>query len=300
MVIVGGGAAGLSAALSLGRARRRVVVLDNGQPRNRFAAHMHGVLGQEGADPREFLARGRDEVAGYGVEVVGGAASQVETTDAGVRVTADDGRVIEGRMLVVASGMDDVLPDIPGLAERWGTTVLHCPYCHGWEVGGQRLGVIATSPMSLHQVRLLRQWSDDLVFFAAAAGEIDADARAALEARGIAIITAPVTGVTSRDRALAVATEDGGSTPLDAVFVAGALRPRDGFLSGLGLERTESPFGSFLTVDAAGRTSHPRVWAAGNVAEPMLNVAMSVSAGAVVAATVNMALVDEDFEAALA
>src|SRR5689334_4196645 len=145
VIVVGGGAAGLSAALTLGRARRRVLVIDAGAPRNRFAAHAHGFLGHDGIDPAELLDRGRDEARAYGATIRLGAVERVEDADHGLAVTLAGGESLSTRALVVASGLTDVLPDIPGLAELWGKGVLHCPYCHGWEVREQRLGVLATS-----------------------------------------------------------------------------------------------------------------------------------------------------------
>ncbi len=160
VIVIGGGPAGLSAALMLGRARRRVLVIDAGSPRNRSAAHMHGVLGFENEPPAALTARGRAEAGRYGVRFVGGRVERVERTEKGARAVLADGTEYETRALILAAGITDELPEIPGLAARWGTTALHCPYCHGWEVAGARLGVLATSPGSLHQAQLLRQWSD--------------------------------------------------------------------------------------------------------------------------------------------
>ncbi|MGO3556113.1 MAG: NAD(P)/FAD-dependent oxidoreductase, partial [Microbacterium gubbeenense] len=165
VIIIGGGAAGLSAALMLGRSRRRTLVIDTGSPRNRFASHMHGVLGNEGTSPADLVERGRAEAAGYGVEFLADAVERVDQTDDGVLVKLREGDPLHARALIVASGLVDDLPDIPGLAERWGKSVLHCPYCHGWEVRGQRLAILATSPLGLHHAQLVRQWTDDLTVF---------------------------------------------------------------------------------------------------------------------------------------
>jgi thioredoxin reductase len=211
------------------------------------------------------------------------------------------GQVLACRALIAASGIDDVLPDIPGLAERWGRSVPHCPYCHGWEVRDRRLGVLATSPLGLHQLQLVRQWSDQVVFVNAAAGPLDLDTERRLAARGIKVVACPVLEVVGDGEALRVVrTADGRSVSMDALFTVAAPRRRDGFLAGLGLDRTETPFGSFLAVDATGRTSHPHIWAAGNVTDPTANVPMSMRAGSVAAAMVNMTLVTEDFVRAVA
>ncbi len=301
--MVGGGAAGLSAALMLGRARRRVLVIDAGSPRNRFADHMHGVLGNEGTPPTELVRKGRAEAASYGIEFLDGAVDGVCDVDGRLVVVLTDGRVEQSRALVVATGITDGLPDVPGLAERWGTSVLHCPYCHGWEVRDQHLGVLATSLMSLHQARLVRQWSDRVVLFSAAIGDLDPADEQRLRARGIELVTAPVIEVLGDDNRVAgVRTADGRVTAVDAIFTAGAPRPQDAFLADLGLDRTEQPFGlgSFLTVDATGKTGHDRIWAIGNVVNPMANVPMAIGAGAFTGGALNGALVEEEFDLALA
>ncbi|MET1156781.1 FAD-dependent oxidoreductase, partial [Arthrobacter sp.] len=243
VVIIGGGAAGLSAALMLGRALRKILVLDGGSPRNRFASHMHGVLGNEGADPLEFLSRARAEVAGYGVEVRSAIVKQVSETAAGIAVETNDGGRLTARRLVAASGVRDDLPEIPGLAGRWGRDVLHCPYCHGWEVRGKRLAVLATSPMGIHQAQLIRQWSDDVVFFTALAGPVDSDVAAQLAARNVISDPRPVTELVASDDLLTgIRVEGGEVVDVDAVFTAATLIPQDGYLAGLELEREDSVF----------------------------------------------------------
>ncbi len=300
-IVVGGSAAGLSAALMLGRARRRVLVVDAGSPRNRFAAHMHGVLGQEGVSPTALVETGRREAAGYGVQFVDGTVRVAEDGVAGLRVTLESGETHACRALVVATGISDELPELPGLAERWGTGVLHCPYCHGWEVRDRHLGVLATSPASLHQVQMVRQWSERVTLFAARIGEVDPQVSARLRARGVEIVNAEVVEVLGDgDQVTGVRTADGAVVEVDAIFTMGTPHPHDVFVAGLGLDRAELPFGagSFLTVDQMGKTSHDRVWAAGNVVNPMANVPMSIGAGAMAGSAVNGALVEADFAAA--
>jgi thioredoxin reductase/SAM-dependent methyltransferase len=301
VIVIGGGPAGLSTALMLGRARRSVIVVDAGSPRNRFAAHMHGVLGHEGTPPRDLLARGRREAEQYGVRFRAGTVSHVGEDADGVEVVLESGAALAARALVVATGITDALPDVPGLAERWGQSVLHCPYCHGWEVRDLRLGVLLTSPAGLHQASLLRQWSDRVVVFTAGAGELDAETRRGLQARGTVLEDAPVVEVLGHGSTVTAAvTADGRTIPLDAVFTAGMPRPHDGFLTGLALERAESFGADLLAVDATGRTSSPRIWAVGNVVHPPANVPMSMGAGSAAGAAVNAALVAEDDRRALA
>ncbi|MGD8213686.1 FAD-dependent oxidoreductase [Aestuariimicrobium sp. Y1814] len=300
VIIVGGGPAGLSAALMLGRARRRVLVVDAGQPRNRFADHMHGVLGHEGLPPAELARRGRAEAAEYGIEFAEGLVREARGGADELHVVLDDRRTEVTRALLVATGVWDDLAPIPGLAERWGGSVLHCPYCHGHEVRDQRLGVLARTPMGLHQARLLRQWSDRVVLLWSADSDLDPAEVARLRSRGVEVVTDPVVEVVGEgDRVEAVRTAGGGLVELDAIFTAATLRPHDGFLHELVLERTEVPgFGSFVAVDAGGRTSHERVWAVGNVVAPMANVPMVIGAGAAAGAALNGWLVEQEFDRA--
>ncbi len=163
VVIVGGSAAGLSAALALGRSRRRVVVIDAGHPRNVSSAHVHGVLGHDGLSPAEFLDKGRHDLEPYDIALVEGIATDATRLDDGTfRVALQDGRTHSARALLAATGVRDELPDIPGLGQRWGIDVLHCPYCHGWEVRDQRIVVLCSSPMSVHSALMFRQLSDDV------------------------------------------------------------------------------------------------------------------------------------------
>ncbi|MGV8851561.1 MAG: NAD(P)/FAD-dependent oxidoreductase [Rhodoglobus sp.] len=299
VVVIGGGAAGLSAALLLGRSRRRTLVIDAGSPRNRFAAHMHGVLGNEGVSPAELIERARVEVELYGVETMPGEVAGVEESGGGLRIMLADGHHVTARAVIVATGLSDDLPSIPGLAEHWGSSVLHCPYCHGWEVADKRLGVLTTSPVGMHQAQMLRQWSDNVTVFTAGLGTLDDPAEVRLRSRGIRLISSPVLEVIGDGHQVTgVRTADGEITGVDAIFTAGILRPHDDFLSGLALERAENLAGSFLAVDAVGKTSGDRIWAVGNVANPMATVAMAIGAGALTGAAVNGALVNDDFDQA--
>lgn len=305
-IIIGGGPAGLAAALALGRSLRRVLVIDAGQPRNRRASHMHTVLGNEGISPTELLRRGQEEAAAYGVSFLEGSVSTVEETEpeGGRRtmvVTPGSGHQLYARTVVAAAGIADRLPEIPGLAERWGSSVLHCPYCHGWEVRHRRLGVLASGPMALHQAELIRQWSEELTFFSAAAEPLEADSRRRLESRGIVVEPAEVTALHGEGSALSdVQLEDGRRVPVDAIFTAGDPVPHEDFLEGLNLYRSETPLGSVIAVDQGGRTSHERVWAAGNLVAPMGNIPMSISAGTMAGAMVNSTLIAEEFDLATA
>lgn len=300
VIIAGGGAAGLSAALLLGRSRRRVLVIDAGSPRNRHATHMHGVLGMDGISPRELLSRGRIEAASYGVEFSSGSIQQVDRKPGGLHIVTDDGTERNARALIVATGLTDELPDIPGLAQRWGISVLHCPYCHGWEVRDRHLGVLLTSPFGLHQAELVRGWSDRITVFTAGFGQLTDETEQRLRARGIALEPAPVTAIIGEGTAitavqLAAAGEKPREVPVEALFTTGTPKPHDGFLTSLNLQRNQL----FLAVDPTGKTSDDRIWAVGNVVNPAATVPMSIGAGALTGGAVNAALVGWDFDTAV-
>lgn len=299
-VVIGGGAAGLSAAQMLGRARRRTLVIDSGKPRNGAAEHMHGVLGHDGVEPGDLLARGRAEVARYGVIVESGAVTAVRDEGATLRITRADGTDDVARALIVATGVRDALPPVHGIEALWGRSVLHCPYCHGFEVADARLGVLATSPQSIHQIEIVRQWSADLTAFTAAIEPLDDAVRGRLRARGIRIVDTPVTAVRAEDGTLREVRDAAGvAHDVDALFVAPTPVIEVDFADTLGLARTEDP-GSPLAVDARGATSHPRVWAAGNVVAPYGNVPVAMAAGSTAGAGVNAALAAEDARLAVA
>lgn len=305
-VVVGGGTAGLSAALALGRARRSVLIVDTGLPRNRFADQMHTVLGNEGLDPRELARKGRAEVAAYGVDFADAAVTDVAEISGEkgaprrLALSLSNGRELITRSIIAASGLTDILPDTPGLADRWGKTVLHCPYCHGWEFAGQRIAVLALSSAALHQIELLRQWTDDLTFLSAGVGELELETVLRLESRGIIIEPSVVAELQGKHPTGPVTArlKEGNPREFDAIFTFADVTPNDQWLESLALGRMDTPVGSFLAVDQFGKTSHDRIWAAGNICSPMANVPMSSSAGVMAGASANMALVSEDFDLA--
>jgi thioredoxin reductase len=288
VIVVGGGAAGLSAALVLGRARRRVAVVDAGEPRNAPAAHMHGFLSRDGMPPADLLAAGRAELGAYGVDLV---RDRVTAVEAGFAVRLAGGARLTARRLLLATGARDVLPDVPGARERWGRDFLHCPYCHGWEVRDRPIGVLGTGPGSVDHAQLLRQWSDDVVFFAHTAPPT-AEERAALTARGVEVVDGLVARLSVVDDRLdAVELADGRVVPRQAVFVRPALDARTPLVEALGCELDA---GGFVQVDATGRTSVPGVWAAGNLANPRAQVITAAGEGSAAAIALNADLVEED------
>ncbi len=294
VVAIGGGAAGLSAALVLGRARRRILVVDAGAPRNAPAAHMHGFLSRDGMPPADLLTAARAELHNYGVEVI---EDRVVKATAGFTLRLAGGAALSARRLLLATGAVDELPDIPGAHERWGRDFLHCPYCHGWEVRDQPLGVLANGPRSADYAHLLRQWSDDVTFFAHA-HPLGTDERAALEARGIRVVEGHVSRLSIVDDRLdAVVLADGTAVPRAAVFIRPALRAHaDRLAEALGCEIDEA---GLLKVDTAGRTSVSGVWAAGNATNPRAQVITAAGEGSAAAIAINSDLVEEDVNHAL-
>jgi thioredoxin reductase len=295
VVIVGGGAAGLSAALVLARARRRVTVVDAGKPRNATASHVHGYLSRDGVPPGEMMRIGRAEVSRYGGRIVADDVRSAtrDGTPPAFTVLLGSGEVLAARRLLVATGLTDELPDIPGVRELWGGDVYGCPYCHGWEVRDTPIGVLGTGDLSVRQALLLRQWSADVVFFPHEAGELGDRERGQLARRGVRVLPERVRRlVTGADGRLAgVETEAGELVPRTALFLAPRFVANDALLAGLGCAAGE---GGWVTVDSAGRTSVAGVWAAGNVTGTGVQVIGAAGAGSRAAIGLNTDLLEED------
>lgn len=299
-VVVGGGAAGLSAALVLGRSRRRVVVVDAGEPRNATASHLHGFLSRDGMDPAELLATGRREVAGYGGELLTGRVVGIERLErARFTVRLAEGGELQARSVVVATGLRDELPDIPGLREQWGQGVHVCPYCHGYEVRDSALGVIGGEDraFSLRQALLIPQWSDDVVFFPHRI-DLASHERELLSARGVRIADGEVTRiVTDESGVRGVEIADGPLVPRTGLFVGPHYVPSDDLLTGLGCELDDE---GWVATDRTGRTSIDGVWAPGNVADHTAQLINAAAAGSAAAIALNNTyLVAADVQAAL-
>lgn len=272
VMVIGGGPAGLSGAVALGRALRSVLVIDSGAPRNAPAEGIHNFLTRDGMPPDEFLAAGREEVRRYGGTIVDGEVTTARgSRAAGFTAELADGRTYRARRLLVTTGLIDRLPDIPGLAEQWGHTVLHCPYCHGYEVRGRSIGVIEINERASEQARLWRQWSPDVQIIPG--GDI-----AAVEPKGVRLT-------------------DGTFVARDALVIAARVAARADFLVTLGLAAAEHPSGAGThvpAIDPTGRSAVPGVWLAGNVTDPMAQVISSAAAGLHAGAMINFDLIDED------
>ncbi|RIQ29570.1 NAD(P)/FAD-dependent oxidoreductase [Jiangella rhizosphaerae] len=300
VVVIGGGAAGLSGALTLSRARRSVLVIDAGAQRNAPAGGVHNYLGREGTAPAELYRIGRAEIEGYGGEFRAGSVTEVTGASGDFTVRLEDGDEVRARRILLATGGVDDLPDVPGVRERWGRDVLHCPYCHGWEVRDRAIGILATSAGAVHQAQLFRQWSADVTLFAhTAAAELGDDARADLAARGVRVVEGTVAALRIEDDAIVgVELESGDVVPVGAVVVQPKPIARAGMVAGLGLkpvevERGGLVVGTALTVDPTGATAVPGIWAAGNVADGYATVIKSAAAGVDAAALINFDLAAE-------
>ena len=296
VIVIGGGAAGLSGALVLARARRTVAVVDAGRPRNAPAAQMHGFLSRDGSAPADLLAAGRAEVMSYGGEVLSGTVTDVYRTESGFRVHRDVGSPLTARRILVTTGLRDELPDIPGVSERWGRDLLHCPYCHGYEVRDQPLGVLGGTPDAVEHALLVRQWSDDVAYFPHADVLTDDD-RARLAARDISVVAGRVERlVVIDDRLVGLALEDGRLIRRTAVFVRPRMVPTADLLTTLGAV-TDSR--GWVIADAVGRTSVPGAYVAGNAVNPRGQVITAAGEGSAAAIAINADLVDDDVATAV-
>jgi len=297
VLVVGGGAAGLSAALVLSRARRNVVVVDAGHPRNAPAAHMQGFLSRDGMPPADLLAAGRQEVTRYGATIMEGTVLDlIRVDDSSIQALMDDGRRLDARRVLITTGLHDELPAVPGLAARWGRDVLHCPYCHGWEVRDQPLGFLWHGPDTARYAHIVRQWTHDLVVFAPE-GALASQDRSQYVARAIGIVEGNVDHLVIEDDALhGVAMSDGRIVPRHAVFVAPRFTPHSALLADLGCALDDH---GWVTTGANGATTVPGVWVAGNVANPRAQVITAAGEGSAAAIAINNDLVDDDIRTAV-
>ncbi len=297
VLIIGGGAAGLSAALVLSRARRSVLVVDGGAPRNAPAAHMHGFLSRDGLPPAELLEAGRAEVAGYGGVVRHGEVRElIRCGTSRFQALLGDGTRVAARRVLVATGLHDELPDVPGLRDRWARDVLHCPYCHGYEVRDRAVGVLGRTPEHVHYAQLVRQWAHDVVLFVPP-GTLTQAHHAQLTARAVGIVEAGVTGlVVEDDRLRGVSTDDGRTVPREVLFVPPRFVPHDALLRGVGCAVGDD---GWIATGPGGATTVPGVWVAGNVANPRAQVVTAAGEGSAAATAINGDLVEEDVREAV-
>ncbi|WP_215404370.1 NAD(P)/FAD-dependent oxidoreductase [Janthinobacterium sp. JC611] len=278
-IIVGGSYAGLSAATQLARARRRVLVIDGGQRRNRYASHSHGFLTQDGSGTAAIAAEGKAQLLAYAtVTWLDGTATQAtaRSDGGGCDVTLGDGSVVHGRRLVLATGVIDELPPVDGLAERWGSSVFHCPYCHGYELEQGAIGVLATGPLSMHHALMLPDWGT-VTFFLNGAFEPDPAQLAQLAGRGVTLVRAPVARI---DGVADVVTADGSRHAMAGLFVATRTRLASPLAAELGCALEEGPMGPFVRTDEQKASSVPGVFCCGDAGRMAGSVAFAVADGA--------------------
>jgi thioredoxin reductase len=305
VMVIGGGAAGLSGALALARARRSVLVVDVGNPRNAPAEHVHDVLGREGTPPAELMAIGRREVAGYGGSVVRGRVAALRREDDGLRVDLADGRSVRARRLLVATGLTDELPAVPGVAELWGRSVLHCSCCHGWEVRDRAIGVLGSGPESTVLALLWRQWSEDVVLFPHTGGAPTPEECEQLAARGVRVVEGEVAALDVAAGTLSgVRLTSGEVVAREALVVAPRSTANAGLLAGLGIEPVDQVVhgavrGTRVPADPTGLTAVPGVWVAGNLADVTAQLTASAAQGTAAATAIDVDLVLEAARAAV-
>ena len=291
VLIVGGSFAGLSAALPLLRARRRVRIVDGGLPRNRYSPEAHTVFGFDGVPPHDILATARRQAHAYPTLVeeqdrVVGAEQQGEV----FAVTLESGTIRHARRLLLAFGVADQFPDLPGFQACWGLSVLHCPYCHGYENADRHWGVMVDPAFLDHVLPLYREWTHQLTVFTNG-GPIGPEARATIARLSIPVIAAPVTALLHADGVIAaVETADGSRHPVDVLLAPPPVRPSSPLAEALGCAMTPGPLGPYVEVDAMGTTSVPGIFAAGDLANPMHSVAAALGAGAMAGAALHRSL----------
>jgi len=299
VVVIGGGAAGLSGAVALARSRRSVLVVDAGDQRNASAAAVHNFLTRDGAPPAEILRLGRSEVTRYGGRVEAGRVTALRREGGGFMVEMGD-RAVAARRLLIATGLRDELPDVPGLKARWGIDVLHCPYCHGWEIRDRRIGVLATGPLAAHQALLFRQLSPHVMLLQHTGPPLTDEQRAQLGAVGVPVIDGVVAEVQADASGLTgVRLANSTSVPLDALIVSPRMVARAELLASFGLDTAdvrigEHTVGNQIAADATGATAVPGVWVAGNLGSVQAQVITSAAAGLAAGAAINADLVAED------
>ncbi len=290
-IVVGGSYAGLSAALQLARARCRVAVIDAGVRRNRFAQASHGFLGQDGRAAADIVADARAQLQAYPhVHWIASTARHAQAPaqrGEAFAVALEGGETVRTRRLVLATGVVDELPEIEGLAERWGRSIFHCPYCHGHELDNGRIGVIATGPLSMHQAMMLPDWGR-VTFFTRGVFVPDDAQAAALQARGVVIEPTPMSRITDE---ATVELSDGRRWPLDGLFTVTRTRLASPLAEQLGCAFDEGPMGRFIRTEVNQETTVPGVFACGDAARMAGSVALAVGDGAMAGAAAHQSLI---------
>lgn len=292
IIIIGGSFAGQAAALQLARARRRVLLIDGGRPRNRFARSSHGFLGQDGQSPSAIIETAKKQLANYRtVEQREGYASEANAILDGFGVLLGDGSEVTCSRIILATGVRDSFPDIPGLRERWGSSVLHCPYCHGYELNEQSVGVLASSEIAFHQAMLVPDWGPTTLFTQGTFTPRP-EQEAQLVARGVTIEPTPIAELLGAGSALeAVRLSDGRIVAISGLFIAPRTELANDLAVQLGCKLETGPSGPLIDVNLRQQSSVPGVFAAGDAASPIANATMAAAAGAMAAASAHHSLI---------
>jgi len=288
IIVIGGSYAGMAAALQLARARKSVLVIDAGQRRNRYASHSHGFLGQDGVDPGEIATTARRQLEAYPtLKWLDGRAESITGQVDDFTVAAADGTLHRGRRILLAIGVADQLPAIAGLAERWGKSVFHCPYCHGYELDQGCIGVIASGPISANHLKLLTDWGK-VTLLVNGAMELDDEARSTMEQYGIVIETASIERIEGEAD---VRTADGRLLCFAGLFVAPRCTPSSPLAAAAGCALEETPMGVQLRIDAENKTSVTGIFACGDAASAPHSVSLAVGNGAMAGIQLHRSLV---------
>lgn len=289
VIVIGGSYAGMAAALQLLRARRKVLVIDAGQRRNRFAATSHGFLGSDGKDPAVIAEGARRQLEAYSTLIwQDDAALEIrQLADENFEVRCWNGSRHIGRRIILATGVSDALPQIEGLDARWGRHVFHCPYCHGYELNQGKIGVIATGEMSLHQAEFLPEWGET-TFFLNGALSVEGEAETRLRARGVRIEARRIRHLEGDAE---IILEDGDRMAFSGLFLAPRIAPSSPIAEQIGCVLEDGIFGQLVRRDAAHQTSVPGVYACGDVAQWPHSVSLAVGDGALTGAMVHRSLV---------
>lgn len=291
VIVIGGSYAGMSAALQLLRARRKVLIIDAGLPRNRFASHSNGFLGRDGMPPKQITSEAKEQLLGYQtLEWVDGLVTGVIGSRDDFRVTTADMAEHQGRRVLLATGVRDILPEIPGLKDRWGKSIFHCPYCHGYELNQGEIGILGSTQMSIHQAEMLAQWGN-VTFFPNEAVVLDDTERAKLMQAGVFI---EPTTIDRLEADADVVLTDGRAMTFAGLFVAPIVEPGTALPTQMGCQIDTNPMGQKLITDGMKQTSVPGVYACGDVGQMPHSVALAVGDGAMAGAMVHRSLIWPD------
>jgi len=294
VIIIGGSYAGLSSAMALGRSLRRVLIIDNGKPCNAQTPHSHNFLTRDGDTPANLRAIAMVQVLSYPtVRMVNGKAIKGTQLSSGFSITTADGQYFESKKLIIASGVKDNLPAIKGFAECWGISVLHCPYCHGYEVRHQKTGIIANGEMAFEFARLINNWTQNLILFTNGPTPLDSESALKLISKGITIVENEIEEIVhDKGKVTHLLFKDGSKQQLDAIYARGEMEQNTRIISDLNLQLNEQ---GYIITDAFKQSSQSGVYAAGDCTTPMRAIAESVNTGTMAGVFANKQLIEEEF-----